>query len=372
MTAPVLVLLPDVEAQVDLGRPLLGAPPGVRLAEAARRAGFADVILAPGTCSIPQGARAMSTGEPVGGPALVALESAVIAAPLLRLMVEHPLAADEGFTLGDAVGRASAWFTGHLPTVPAELPISEEIDWPEGLGPEDLARFVYAQDRPRVEALILRAEAADGGSPGAPWSRLYAHLLRWLAAQGRPLGQLELGAVALAVLSGAAVLLGGRLGLVLGAALLCVGVQVAALLPALARLVAGRGGPADALWLAPVVRPFGHAALGAVLTYALVAETGRSSVAGLVLLGLGAGAVVLSLVHARAVLRGERPRFELPRAEAFAAHLGVALPAWLQTDVRIELAVLVLAVTGAPGLPWGVLVGAALARLWRWYVAPPA
>ena len=29
-----------------------------------------------------------------------------------------------------------------------------------------------------------------------------------------------------------------------------------------------------------------------------------------------------------------------------------------------------LAVTGAPGLPWGVLVGAALARLWRWFVAP--
>lgn len=370
MSAPVLVLLPDGEARVDLARPLLGAPPGVRLADAARRAGFSEVILAPGTCAKVPGARVMSTGDPVGAPALVAFEGAVIAEPLLRLMIAHPLAPDEGFSLGDAAGRPSAWFTGGLTSVPAEMPISEEIDWPEGRGPEDLARIVYAEDRPRAEAVIWAGQGAEAA--GAPWSGLRRALLRRLADGGRPLGQIELASVVLAVLSGVMVLVPGRLGLVVGAALLCVGVQVAAVLPALSRLVAGRGGPADALWLAPAVQPFGHAALGAVLTYALVAESGRSSVAGLVLLALGAGAACLSLVHARAVLRGERPRFEIPGAEALAERLGTQVPGWLQTDIRIEIVALALACTGEPGLPWGVLVGAALARLWRWFVAPRA
>ena len=182
--APVLVLLPDAEARVDLGRPVLGAPPGVRLAEAARQAGFAEVILAPGTCANVPGAQVMSTGDPVAAPALVAFESAVIAEPLLRLMVEHPLAADEGFSLGDAAGRPSAWFAGRLASVPAEMPISEEIDWPEGRGPEDLARFVYAEDRPRVEAVIWSDRRGDAAPPGAPWRGLQRAALRRLAAGG--------------------------------------------------------------------------------------------------------------------------------------------------------------------------------------------
>lgn len=369
---PVLILLPDGEARVDLARPVLGAPPAARLAEAARRAGFARVLLAPGTCTNIPGAEDMSTGDPVDAPALVAYESAVIAEPLLRLMVEHPLAPEEDFSLGDAAGRPSAWFTGRLASVPAEVRIAEEIDWPEGRGPDDLARFVYAEDRPRVEAVIWSDRVGDAAPVGAPWRGLQLAALRRLADGGRPLGQIELVAVVLAVLPCALVPIGGGLGVVLGALSLCAGVQLAALLPALARLVDGRGGPADALWLAPAVRPFGHASYGAALTYALVDGPGRSSVAGFVVLALGAGAVGLSLVHARDVLRGERPRFVLPSAEAFAARVGAALPGWLRTDVRVELVALALALTGEPGLPWGALVGAALARLWGWYIAPRA
>lgn len=362
--------MPDPEARVDPARPVLGMTTAARLADAARRAGFADVILAPGTCLNVPGARAVSTGEPIAAPALLAFESAVLAEPLLRLMALHPLPVDEGFSLGDALGRPCAWFTGHLATVPAELPIGEEIDWPEGRGPDDLARLVYAEDRARLEALIwsdrVDAERGAGAAHGGPLRALVGRI----ADRGRPLGQIELAAALSAVLAGPAVLLGGRLGIVLGAALLCLGVQLAAVLPALARLVRGRGGPADTQWLAPAVRPFGHAAYAAALTYVLVAETGRSTVAGLVLLGFGAGAVFLSLAHARDVLRGERPRFELPGADAFAAQLGAELPRWLRSDVRIELAALVLALTGVAGLPWGVLVAAALARLWRWFIAP--
>lgn len=373
MSAPVLVLMPDAEARVDLGRPVLGATIGARLADAARRAGFAGIYMTPGTCSIVHGARDVSTGEPIAAPALLVFESAVIAEPLLRLMARHPLAVDEGFSLADAVGRPSAWFTGHLGSVPAELPIAEEIDWPEGRGPEDLARYVYAEDRGRVEAVIWRdrtdADEVAGVASAPPGPGVRA-LVGRLADSGRPLGQIELVAALSVVLAGAAVLLGGRLGIVLGAGLLCVGVQLAAVLPALARLVRGRAGAGDLLWLAPAVRPFGHAAYVSALTYALVAEPGRQGVAGLVLLGFGAGAAFLSLAHARDVLRGERPRFELPGADAFAARLGVALPRWWRSDVRVELVALALALTGAPGLPWGVLVGAALARLWRWFVAP--
>ncbi|WP_434426831.1 hypothetical protein [Nannocystis pusilla] len=106
MSAPVLVLMPDAEARVDLARPVLGTTPAVRLADAARRAGFAEVLLAPGTCSIVHGARVVSSGEPIAAPALLVFESAVIAEPLLRALAEHPLAADEGYSLGDGLGRS--------------------------------------------------------------------------------------------------------------------------------------------------------------------------------------------------------------------------------------------------------------------------
>lgn len=364
-----LVLLPDPEARVDPAGPVLGLSPGARLADDARRAGFADVILTPGTCSNVPGAKEMSTGDPIGGPALLAYESVVIAGPLLRALAQRPLAADEGWSLVDGALRPSAWLTGHLATAPAELPIGEEIDWPEGRGPDDLARLVYAEDRARVEQVIW---ADRVGAGGARRGRVMRAFVGRLADTRRPLGQIELAAAVAAVLSGPAVLLGGRLGIVLGAALLCAGVQLAALVPALAQLVGGRGGVEGGVWLAPAVRPFGHAAFASALTYALVAETGRSTVAALVLLGLGAGAACLSLAHARDVLRGERPRFELPDAAAFAAHLGRELPRWLESDVRVELVALVLALTGAAGLPWGALVAAALARLWRWFVAPRA
>lgn len=369
MSAPVLVLMPDAEARVDLARPVLGTTPAVRLADAARRAGFAEVLLAPGTCSIVHGARVVSSGEPIAAPALLVFESAVIAEPLLRALARQPLAADEGYSLGDGLGRPSAWCTGHLACVPAELPIAEELPWPADRGPADLARYVYGEDRARLEAVIWsdRGDAVEGAAGASGWLRA---IVKRLADGGRPLGQIELAATVTAVLAGPAALLGGRLGIVLGAVLLCIGVQLAAVVPALARLVRGRGGAADVQWLAPAVRPFGHAAYVAALTYALVAEAGRSSVAGLVLLGLGAGAAFLSLAHARDVLRGERPRFELPSADAFAARLGATLPAWSNSDVRVEVVALALAVTGAPGLPWGVLVGAALARLWRWFIAP--
>jgi hypothetical protein len=373
VSGPALVLVPDADARVDPGRPVLGVAPGLRLADAARRAGFAAVYVLPGTRASPPGASPGSAGDRLDTAALVVLESAAIEpAALLRLI--H--AGGEG-SLFDERGRPVAWWSARLARLPAALPVTEALASPDAPSPAEVARLVDAGDRPRMEALIVRATAAEGPgrtadpAPPSPWRRwLELPLLRWLCARRWPPGQIEVVALLLAALAGAAALLPSGLGLVLAAALLLVGVQVAALLPELRRLVAAGGG-ARAGWLTPAIRPFGHASLVAALTYRLVAEVGRTGVADLVLLLVGAAAALLSLAQARAVLR--RPSavpFELPSVEGLAAQLEVPLPAWLRTPVRAEILVFLLAWVG-PGLPWGVLVTVGLARLWRWFIGHP-
>jgi hypothetical protein len=196
-------------------------------------------------------------------------------------------------------------------------------------------------------------------------------LLRWLVRRPRPLGRLEVAALLLAALSGVPALMETRVGLVVAAGLLLAGVQLAALVPELRQLLGAERAGASG-WLTPAIQPFGHASLASALTYGLVASPVRTGVADLVLLVLGGAAVLLSLAHARAVLRGRAEAlFELPSAEGFAAQLAISLPWWLQTPVRSEVLVVLLAFVGAPGLPWGVLVGVGLARLWRWFIGHP-
>ncbi len=368
MSGPALVLLPDGDARVDAGRPVLGVAPGLRLAEAARRAGFTAVYVVPGARVSPPGAALGSAGDRVDAAALVALESAAIEPAALQRLVR----ADGEGSIYDERGRPVAWWSARLARVPAVLPVSEALRSPEAPAPGEVARLVDPDDRPRMEALIVRAVAGPGSAAvESPWWRwLELPLLRWLCARGRPPGQLEVGALLLAALSGVPALLASRLGLVLAAGMLLVGVQLAALLPELRRLLAAGGG-SRAGWLTPAILPFGHASLAAALTYQLVAAAGRTGVADLVLLVLGGAAVLLSLAQARAVLRGRAAPFELPSAEGFAAQLEVPLPAWLRTPVRAEVLVFLLAWIGAPGLPWGVLVAVGLARLWRWFIGHP-
>jgi hypothetical protein len=370
--APVLVLVSDGEARVPAAAPLLGLPPGVRLAEAALRAGFAGVYLAPGAAAAPAEALTVAAGDRVDAPALVACETAAFDPAALRRLARG--GGGDG-SVFDELGRPVAWWTARLARVPALLPVGPALAGVDAPEPAEVVRLVDADDRPRMEALVLRAVAAElpraPASARSPWRRwLELPLLRWLAAGRRPLGQLEVLALLLAVLAGVAALGASRAGLVLAGGLLLAGAQLAALVPELARLLGPeRAGAAG--WLTPAIRPFGHAALAAALTYALVAEAGRSGAADVVLLVLGGAAVVLSLAQARAVLRGRtRVPFELPSAEGFAAQLGVAVPTWLQTPVRVEVLVFVLAWLG-PGPPWGVLVGVGLARLWRWFIGQP-
>jgi hypothetical protein len=373
--APALVLMPDPEARVPRGERVFGVSLGARLADEALRSGFAAVYLAPGAtgCDLVD-VQAVATGDRVDAAALVAYETAAVDPAALRRLVAA--SADHEGSLCDELGRPVAWWTSRLLRVPAAVPAAVLLAGDGAPEPDQVARLIDPGDRPRVEALLLRVAAAElpcaPASPRSPWRRWFElPLLRWLVRRPRPPGRLEVAALLLAALSGVPALLETRLGLVLAAGLLLAGVQLAALVPEMTKLLgpdrAGRSG-----WLTPAIQPFGHASLASALTYGLVASPVRTGVADLVLLVLGGAAVLLSLAHARAVLRGRAAAlFELPTAEGFAAQLAVSLPSWLQTPVRSEILVLLLAFVGAPGLPWGVLVGVGLARLWRWFIGHP-
>jgi hypothetical protein len=397
--APVLVVLPDTHARVDVCRPVLGRPIHERLQLAAAHAGFAETIIAPGTRlpvpdedappadpARPLGAagaslgaklhaREVATAERIDRPALVVYEGSFVHPALLALMVAHPLDSDERFTLYDDVGRPAACFYGELGVIPGMLPLTEELPWPDEHGPADVVRLVYPEDVARVETLVLRIEDVPvHGTPG--WrSRVEVPTLRWMADSRRPLAQLNLLGLSLVAAALPLGLLGGVLGLVGAAASLLFGVHVTRLIPIVRRLRAA--GTADAResvdeHLAAAARPLGHAALMGGLTYAIVAQTSRSGVAAVVLLVAGAGAALLSLFQARLILRG-RPAdvFALPDVEPAVQRLGLTWPPVLRGAPLMELVVLAASVLGLAELPWSVLAAGAAARLWRWFAGPP-
>ena len=86
---------------------------------------------------------------------------------------------------------------------------------------------------------------------------------------------------------------------------------------------------------------------------------------------LPGAAVLLSLGQARSLLRREATvPLELPSSAGLAARLGLRVPSRYRVPLTIELTAFVLALTGAPTLPWAVLVAVGLARLWRWFAGP--
>ncbi|MCA9711425.1 MAG: hypothetical protein KDK70_36645 [Myxococcales bacterium] len=371
---PVLVILPDPEATLDVQRPVFGRSLVERLAQAALDVGFGGVLMGAGTRAEPAGAQELATGEPVERPALVVYEGSGIHPELLRLMVAHPLERGERYTLYDEAGRPTALFAGELGQMPSSMPITEELPWPEGLGPADVVRLVYEEDVARAETLVL--EGSRVGLPGRSlWHRrITIPILRRLSNSRRPLAQIELAALSVGVLALPLVLGGGSAGLPLGAFAVLVGVQVSRHLRTLREL---RGPRPDAIPLAPgervarATRPLTHAAMMVALTYGLVAQTHRSTVAAVVLLAAGGAAALLSLVQARLILR-DRPAevFAVPDPDTLAARLGVTLPRWVEGAPLIELCVLAVALPGHAALPWSVLAVVAIARLWRWYVGP--
>lgn len=420
---PILVVLPDPDSTADPSRPILGCAPLTRMAAHAEAAGFGGVMLAPGTRLEPPGALPVATGDPVRRPALVIFDACLVDPRLLRLMVEHPLEPDERFTLYDEMGRPTACFVGHLDAVPVMMPISEELPWPEGIGPAETVRLVFEEeDRRRAEDLVAKIQGVDERS--SRWRRVVQRpTLRWLADSGRSIPQLELAALALAIGSLPLTLLGGAVGVISGCAALLAGVHLSELLP---RVNALRALPSEALHrgggstagagsrdsaresepvlldadgnvtlrprdepaseslatpaseprdederLAAATRPLGQAALMAGLTYVIVAEVHRSQVASVVLLAAGAAAALLSLFQARLLLRG-RPAdtFALPNAHAVARRLGLWWPSALDGSPFLELATFVAAIPGTAELPWSVMAAGAVARLWRWFSGP--
>ncbi|MCR9166152.1 MAG: hypothetical protein ACE37F_10435 [Nannocystaceae bacterium] len=391
LPAPVLVVLADGDARVDAQRPVLGRDALSRLIVAAGAAGFERAILTPGTAMGIEAAQAFSeasreageralpvsdtaTGESLGRPALVVFEGTVLNPDVLELMVEHPLEPGERYTLYDEVGRPAACFFGELQRVPAMLPLTEELPWPEPFGPADVVRQVDPEDLRRAQELTLRSAGLPAPEHRG-WSRdVERPVLRWMADSGRPLAQLNLLGVGLVVSALPMALVGGFFGTLAAGLGLVVGVMVTSLVGHIRHLRAAGGGLTESVdeHLAAAARPLGHAAIMAGLTYVIVAETDRSSVAAVVLLVAGVAAVLLSLLQARLLLRGRDAEiFRLPNAEGAARRLGV--PWWPGLDHApiFELLVLLASAFATPELPWSVLATGALARLWRWYAGPP-
>lgn len=388
--APVLVVLADADARVDAKRPVLGRSALERLLVAAGDAGFERAVLAPRTAVGLSGAEAIfeqaeaagehplpveeaATGEPIGRPALVVFESTVLHPGVFRLMVEHPLEVGDRYTLYDEVGRPAASFFGELRSVPSMLPLTEELPWPEEFGPEDVVRQVDPDDCVRARELTLRA----AGMPMPEhrgWRRdVEQPVLRWMADTRLPLAQLNLFGVGLVAATLPLSIVGGFIG-TLGAGLtLVTGVLVTSLVASVRRHRASGGGHVESVDenLSAAARPLGHAALMAGLTYAIVAETDRNSVASVVLLVAGVAAVLLALLQARLLLRGRNSEIlMLPDAKAAAERL--RFPWWPGLDHAPLLELLVLAASpfATPELPWSVGAAGAFARLWRWYAGP--
>jgi hypothetical protein len=401
--APALVVLPDSDSSTDLTRGLLGCTTLERTVSTARAVGFGHILLGPGTRTDLDLGVPVASGDPVRRPALVVFEGTVLHPELLALMVEHPLESDERYSLFDASNRPAACFIGDLSVVPATMPLAEELPWPEGLGPDDIVRLVYDEDRARAEQLILRGQGLDRGDSG--WRRrVEMPALRVLSDSRRPLPQLELVAVALAVGALPLSLLGGSIGVLAGALSLLAGVVLAAVLPSVRALreatwapprapepivlapdgrvtVRPRVGDAAPRSVAPeglggdrlaaATRPLGQAALTAGVTYVIVAEIDRSGVAATVLLAAGFAAALLCLFQARQRLRG-RPAevFALPDAHAVAGRLGVVWPAALEGAPVLEGMAVLASSTTLAELTWSVMIAGALARLWRWFSGP--
>ena len=372
--APTLVVLPDPDARPEALEPILGSAPARRLVHAALRVGFGAVLRAPGARTEGAEGRDVAASEPVHGPALVVYDTLTIHPTLLELMVAHPLEQDESYTLYDARGRPAAAFVGDLRHVPHVLPIHEELPYPEGLGEGDVARVVYAEDRPAAEALVVASEQVFPSTPSLWRHWVGLPTLRWLSRGRGPLAQLEFFAIAAAVSALPLALLGDGPGIFAAGLALLFGVHTSKLLKSvrtLRRSVGQESGDPAGERLARATRPLGHAAMTGGATYGILAATDRADIAGLVLLAAGAGATLIDLIQARLLLRGhEQPVFALPDAHAVAGRLGVRLPAVVEGAPLFELLVVLGAATGWAELPWSVLVAGAAARLWRWYAGP--
>jgi hypothetical protein len=377
---PRLVVLRDVDARADVGTPCFGSSLLARVVVSARQAGFAETLLGPGVrardVELGPDVREAAIGELVEGAALVVHEGTWIDPALLVLMVRHPLDEDDAHSLYDAQGRPAAYFSGDLGEVPGLMPLAEELTWPEGLGPHSLVRVVEPGDMERATwALALSAgELHDRGSRFE--RNVVMPTLRWLASTERTVSQLELLALASCLLAVPLVLGLGWIGLVLGMLLTLLGVHVSRVLHSLRLLRGEEGSPGGWAWIpgdtfARATRPLAHAALSAALTYVLVAQTSRPALASGVLLVVGGASAIVSLAHARAILRDQgQLTLRLPRGDRFFARIEVSLPQWLEGAPLLESLALCLSVIGHPALPWAVFVGAAMARSWRWFVGP--
>ena len=375
-----LIMLRDPEARVRFDRGLLGRDVRERMWRSAADAGFARLVVTSSVDAALEGAVTMAPGAELRGPGLVVYEGTVIARALLEQMAAHPLPEGDEFSVDDGIGRPAAWFAGDVGQVPALLPLAELLDLPEGHHADDVVRMVRTKDRARAERLVLREEGITARRCSSWEDQVERRVLRWLTRWRVHVARFELAAVGVVLAAGPLALLQHWLGLALACVALFVGVECARLVAPLARLAPPNPGAtkrrvgghlAPGRMLTRAIRPIGHAVLAAGLTYWLVATETRSPVASVVVLAAGVVGVSLPLLWTRSLLRGApRAALELPQAVSLLRRLDLRLPSRLEGVPLLELLIVACGCSTYPELPWLMLVGGAVARLWRWFVEP--
>jgi len=375
-----LIILRDPEARVRFDRGLLGEDVRVRLWRNAAAAGFARLVVTSSVDAELEGALTAAPGAELRGPGLVVYEGTVIARSLLEKMAAHPLPKGDAFSVDDGIGRPAAWFAGEVGHVPALLPLAEILDLPQDHNADDVVRMVRGKDLARAERLVLREEGITTRGCSSWEDQVERRLLRWLTSWRVHVARFELAAIGVVLATGPLALLQHWVGLALACAALFVGVECARLVAPLARLAppdranTGRrvgGHLAPGHMLTRGIRPIGHAVLAAGLTYWLVATETRSAVASVVVLAAGVVGVTLPLLWTRSLLRGApRAALELPKAVDLLRRLDLRLPSWFEGVPLFEVCIVLCGCSTYPELPWLMLVGGAVARLWRWFVEP--
>lgn len=356
---PVLLILPDEESKCK-SEPVLGQLPIQRLVSSAQQAGFATVLLAPGTHVVSAGARELATGEPIAKPALVVYESVYISPFLLHRLATQTIKRDEYFSFYDRLGRPVFWYTGYLRSAPNVMPITEELAWPEVYGAQskDVERGLERDDQERMAEQILQDEGIFAHKLSL-WQRyMDLPMVRFFVRHRRLCIHGPAMALACVMSSGGIALFDAWLGYALGALLLLVGVQLGSICEMARKLCFASS------ISTPVLRFLGRASLTAALTYRLMIETDRTILDTVLIFGIGVLVVVFFLIRARALIRNQAP------ALVEIAYAKLMIPERFRIPLGSELLVFVLALTSYPLLPWLVFVVLGLLYLWRWFASP--
>ena len=388
---PMLLIVPDPELHSAESVRLFGFPLSHWMLCAAKKIGVDDVAVIPGLQDPVAEATLLSLSDQIDHTLIVVYEGTYIDPECLHWLISQSIQG-ESYTVYDRSGKPAAWIASSQEVVPSGMPMSEEFPF-ESSASLNIVRVVERSDRAAAERLLLRPflGTEEVHSPTLQgW--LDCHLLRGLTKIGFSLAQLEALCIVTGLAAVALCLLGFYWSLILGTFIVTTTVKVAALLPVYHQLMSQSRTQASAGFattsrnsveppyqdrIARAIRPMLHGLMTCALGYLWIIETGMRDLASfrvvdLICFSTSGLATILSLAHARAILRqgGPGSRLDLPDPVPGLRKLGVTLPRSIERAPIFELSVWALAVSNWLMLPWIAHVLVAGSRLWRWMLSP--